>query len=84
MLGIGTTLSNVAYARATQGAHAEAREALGEAIEIQEAVLESTNPRIRASLALMQKIPSLDDDAGRSIAPQALSAAFDPFDSMEV
>ena len=84
LLGIATTLSNVAYARATQAAYAEAREALGEAIEIQEAVLESTNPRVRASLALMQKIPSFDNVAGRSIAPQALSAAFDPFDSMEV
>ena len=86
LLGIATTLSNVAYAKATQGAYAEAREALGEAIEIQEAVLESNNPRIETSLALME---SLDNVAGRStatcsIAPQALSAAFDPFDSMEV
>lgn len=87
LLGIATTLSNVAYARATQGAYAEAREALGEAIEIQEAVLDSNNPRIQKSLALLGKIPSLDDATGRStssIAPQALSAAFDPFDSMEV
>ena len=84
LLGIATTLSNVAYARATQGAYAEAREALGEAIEIQEAILESNSPRIQTSLALLEKIPSLEDAAGRSIAPQALSAAFDPFESMEV
>ena len=86
LLGIATTLSNVAYARATQGEYAEAGEALGEAIEIQEAVLESNNPRIEKSLALLEKLANVEDVASGStrIAPQALSAAFDPFDSMEV
>jgi len=78
LLGIATTLTNVAYVRATQGACAEAREALGEAVEIQEAVLEPDNPRIQMSLALLKKISAFED------VRSAPSDAFDPFNSFEV
>ena len=83
LLGIATSLTNVAYVRATQGACAEAQEALGEAIEIQEAVLEPDNPRIQMSLALLEKISASEGvrSAGIDTAP---SDAFDPFNSFEV
>lgn len=61
LLGISTTLCNVAYVRATQGAYAEAREALNEALEIQEAVLDAEDPRIEASFNMLSKIPQSED-----------------------
>jgi len=62
LLGISTTLCNVAFVRATQGAYAEAREAINEALEIQEAVLDRDDPRVDASWNLLSKIDAFGDE----------------------
>ena len=56
LLGISTALCNVAYVHSVQGANQNAKESLGEALEIQEAVLGADDPRIKASLSLLAQI----------------------------